>query len=186
MHLLGTWGNKQNVCQQRHRSTVSNIFRVHERIIRDDIPLKETNNKLSFLKKSTTDYSGLVVTVPVQFHQVRNALFKALDLNGVNPTTLAHNNATNIALDLYQVNFKSMWAKNKIINYPLDKVMLVQLRAHLASKKEMQRRQNMMELSARPPTEKKIGKNYEQNILRVERKKLLKYQTKDIYIRHSY
>lgn len=71
-----------------------------------------------------------------------------------------------------------MWAKNKIINYLLDKVILVLLRNHLAPKREMQRRQKIMELSTRPPRENKIGKNYARNILRAEQKKLPKYQTK--------
>ncbi|KAI9246547.1 hypothetical protein EDC94DRAFT_686483 [Helicostylum pulchrum] len=92
-------------------------------------------------------------TQSLQSHPVQASLFKSLDSNGVNRTTVTHNKVT-------------------------DKVILVLLRTLLAPKREMQRRQNIMELSTRPPREKKIGKNYARNILRVEQKKLIKYHTK--------
>ncbi|KAI8090747.1 hypothetical protein BDF21DRAFT_483723 [Thamnidium elegans] len=60
----------------------------------------------------------------------------------------------------------------------MDKVIWVLLQSHLVPKRKMQRRQTIMELNAKPPKEKNIRIKFARNILRVERKKLLKRQTK--------
>ncbi|KAI8091895.1 hypothetical protein BDF21DRAFT_480264 [Thamnidium elegans] len=106
--------------------------------LRDDYKLLFSDQHLKLIHAYSFGSRGSS-TENLQSHPVQNALFKALDLNGVNLTTLTHNKTANTdiltALNTYLVSFTNMWANNKLTNYLLDKVILVLLRTHLFPKK---------------------------------------------------
>ncbi|KAG1534713.1 hypothetical protein G6F45_011858 [Rhizopus arrhizus] len=115
-------------------------------------------------------------------HPIQTALFKLMDAEDIKKETFPVENVPSslmsLALKIYMTNFKNMWADKTMINKLLDKLLVTLLRLHLASKRELQRRQNILNYISQKPEEKRPSKNYGRYILRAEKKKLARYKEK--------
>ncbi|KAG1539164.1 hypothetical protein G6F49_012429 [Rhizopus delemar] len=115
-------------------------------------------------------------------HPIQTALFKLMDAEDIKKETFPVENVPSslmsLALQIYMTNFKNMWADKTMINNLLDKMLVILLRLHLAPKRELQRRQNILNYISLKPEEKRPSKNYGRYILRAEKKKLARYKEK--------
>ncbi|KAG1536768.1 hypothetical protein G6F51_010777 [Rhizopus arrhizus] len=115
-------------------------------------------------------------------HPIQTALFKLMDVEDIKKETFPVENVPSgrmsLALQIYMTNFKNMWAGKTMINRLLDKLLVILLRLHLAPKRELQRRQNILNYISRKSEEKRSSKNYGRYILRAEKKKLARYKEK--------
>ncbi|KAG1039467.1 hypothetical protein G6F43_012497 [Rhizopus delemar] len=115
-------------------------------------------------------------------HPIQTALFKLMDVEDIKKETFPVENVPSsrmsLALQIYMTNFKNMWAGKTMINRLLDKLLVILLRLHLAPKRELQRRQNILNYISRKSEEKRPSKNYGRYILRAEKKKLARYKEK--------
>ncbi|KAG1578422.1 hypothetical protein G6F47_012897 [Rhizopus delemar] len=115
-------------------------------------------------------------------HPIQTALFKLMDAEDIKKETFPVENVPSslmsLALQIYVTNFKNMCADKTMINKLLDKLLVILLRLHLAPKRELQRRQNILNYISRKPEEKRPSKNYGRYILRAEKKRLARYKEK--------
>ncbi|KAG1584549.1 hypothetical protein G6F47_011706 [Rhizopus delemar] len=115
-------------------------------------------------------------------HPIQTALFKLMDAENIKKETFPVGNVLSslmsLALQIYVTNFKNMWADKIIVNKLLDKLLVILLPLHLAPKRELQRRQNILNYISRKPEEKRPSKSYGRYILRAEKKKLARYKEK--------
>ncbi|KAG1465822.1 hypothetical protein G6F46_003430 [Rhizopus delemar] len=97
-------------------------------------------------------------------HPIQTALSKLMDAEDIKKETFPVKNVPSslmsLALQIYMTNFKNMWAGKTMINKLLDKLLVILLRLHLAPKRELQRRQNILNYISRKPEEKRPSKNY--------------------------
>ncbi|KAG1057867.1 hypothetical protein G6F43_000324 [Rhizopus delemar] len=91
-------------------------------------------------------------------HPIQTALFKLMDAEDIKKETFPVENVPSslmsLALQIYMTNFKNMWADKTMINKLLDKLLVILLRLHLAPKRELQRRQNILNYISLKPEEK--------------------------------
>ncbi|KAG1156013.1 hypothetical protein G6F37_008000 [Rhizopus arrhizus] len=115
-------------------------------------------------------------------HPIQTALFKLMDAEDIKKETFPVENVPpslmSLALQIYMTNFKKMWADKTMISKLLDKLLVILLRLHLAPKRELQQRQNILNHISRKSEEKRSTKNYGRYILRSEKKKLARYKEK--------
>ncbi|KAG1489244.1 hypothetical protein G6F54_011576 [Rhizopus delemar] len=115
-------------------------------------------------------------------HPIQTALFKLMDAEDIKKETFPVENVPSslmsLALQIYMTNFKNMWADKTMINKLLDKLLVTLLRLHLAPKRGLQRRQNILNYISRKSEEKRPSKNYGHYILSAEKKKLARYKEK--------
>ncbi|KAG1538864.1 hypothetical protein G6F49_012489 [Rhizopus delemar] len=115
-------------------------------------------------------------------HPIQTALFKLMDAEDIKKETFPVENVPSslmsLALQIYMTNFKNMWADKTMINKLLDKLQVTLLRLHLAPKRGLQRRQNILNYISRKSEEKRPSKNYGHYILSAEKKKLARYKEK--------
>ncbi|CAO3607904.1 unnamed protein product [Mucor hiemalis] len=131
-----------------------------------------------------TEYFGIrgVSEQTMRAHPVQSSLLRLLESEEIKKDTFAEVNAPStlkqIALQSYITNFKNMWSDKIMINKLLDKVLIVLLRLHLAPTRESRRREMMNSHLEKDKEEKRPTKNYSRNILRLEMKKLKRYEKK--------
>jgi hypothetical protein len=114
----------------------------------------------------------------LETHPVQNALFLALEQNGITKQTFdckrSPGEAMKMALETFKISFKNMWTDKKIINKLLDKVILVLLRLHLSEFRESQRKRSILKKPQTKQHGKKSLKNHARLVCCTENKKIKK------------